>query len=90
MFDFDKRIPRTGTGAIKWERYKTKAVLPMWVADMDFRSPPAVIEALKQRVEHGVFGYTIAPEELTSVVLERLFRLYNWQVQPEWLVWLPG
>ncbi len=90
MFDFDTRIPRTGTGAIKWDRYKTKDVLPMWVADMDFRSPPAVIEALEKRIEHGVFGYTIAPDELTSVVLERLLRLYNWQVQPEWLVWLPG
>lgn len=62
----------------------------MWVADMDFRSPPAVIEALHQHVEHGVFGYTEAPEELIEVIISRLKADCNWQIQPEWIVWLPG
>jgi cysteine-S-conjugate beta-lyase len=62
----------------------------MWVADMDFISPPAVLEALTERVQHGVFGYTLAPTELTSVVVERLQNLYAWKVEPEWIVWLPG
>lgn len=62
----------------------------MWVADMDFRSPPAVIEALHRRVDHGVFGYTGAPAELVDVVVGRLLEDYGWRIQPDWLVSLPG
>ena len=58
MFDFDSVIERHGTGSEKWDKYRGRDVIPMWVADMDFRSPPAVVDALRQRVEHGVFGYT--------------------------------
>jgi cystathionine beta-lyase len=57
---------------------------------MDFTAPPAVINALKQRVEHGVFGYTNAPDELTELIIERLYTYYQWAIQPEWLVFLPG
>ncbi|MBL0224101.1 MAG: putative C-S lyase [Geobacteraceae bacterium] len=89
-FDFDLRIDRCGTASEKWDRYAGRDVLPLWVADMDFRSPPAVIEALHQRVEHGVFGYTSTPHELTVTVCEMLERDYAWQVSEEWLVWLPG
>ncbi|MBN1481620.1 putative C-S lyase [candidate division KSB1 bacterium] len=90
MIDFDKKVNRSGTGAVKWDWYKDRDILPMWVADMDFTSPPAVIEALKQRAEHGVFGYTWHTRELVDVIIERLHRLYQWQVQPEWIVWLSG
>ncbi len=90
MFDFDRQIDRRETGSLKWEKYKGRDVIPLWVADMDFASPPAVIEALQQRVEHGAFGYTMAPQELVEVILERLQRLYGWRVEAEWLVWLPG
>lgn len=62
----------------------------MWVADMDFRSPPAVIEALHRRIEHGIFGYSAAPEALVETVLTRMQADYGWSVAPEWLVWLPG
>ncbi len=62
----------------------------MWVADMDFRSPPAVIDALKDRVEHGIFGYTNPPDELVQVFIERMKHRYNWDVEADWLVWLPG
>ena len=89
MFDFNE-INRRGTGALKWEKYAGRDIIPLWVADMDFASPPAVIEALHRRVEHGVFGYTGAPQELVEVLVERLRRLYDWQVEAEWLVWLPG
>ena len=65
-------------------------IIPLWVADMDFRSPPAVIEALQQRVDHGVFGYGVAPAELHEKVCTMLTTKYGWQVQPEWLIWLPG
>jgi len=90
MFDFDEVIDRRHTASEKWDRYARQDIIPLWVADMDFRSPPAVLEALQQRVEHGVFGYSRPAQELTDVVLDTLQNEYGWQVQPEWLVWLPG
>ena len=89
LFDFDTVIDRSGTGSEKWDRYG-EDVIPLWVADMDFRSPPAVIHALRQRVEHGVFGYTHPTPGVTTAVLEHLERDFSWDVPPEWLVWLPG
>ena len=89
-FDFDSPVDRHLTASLKWERYKNKDIIPLWVADMDFRSPPVVIDALTRRVEHGVFGYGIAPAGLVDVVCEMLSRRYAWQVDPQWLVWLPG
>ena len=90
MFDFDTLVDRRTTASEKWDRYAGQDIIPLWVADMDFRSPPAVLEALHQRVEHGVFGYSSPPKELVAVVLAMLQQEYSWQVQPEWLVWLPG
>ena len=90
MFDFDKVIDRSGTGSEKWEKYTGKNIIPMWVADMDFRSPPAVIEALQRRVDHGVFGYTRATPGLVAAVVDMLERDFGWKVEPDWLVWLPG
>lgn len=62
----------------------------MWVADMDFRSPPCILEALHKRVEHGVFGYGAKPQELIDVIVERMANRYQWQIKPEWVVVLPG
>lgn len=62
----------------------------MWVADMDFRSPPAVIEALHRRVDHGIFGYSQAPDELSEVIIATLQGEYGWNVEADWIVWLPG
>jgi cystathionine beta-lyase len=90
QFDFDTPIERRGTASLKWERYRGRDVIPLWVADMDFRSAPAIIDALRQRVEHGVFGYPVAPDELISVVIAMLARCYAWKVEPKWIVWLPG
>ena len=89
-FDFDTPVDRCDTASLKWERYGKKDIIPLWVADMDFRSPPAVIQALGRRVEHGVFGYGVAPNALTEVICEMLVRRHNWQVEPDHLVWLPG
>ena len=88
-FDFSTPVDRRGTGSLKWDKYRGTNIIPMWLADMDFPSPPAVVEALIQRVSHGVFGYTAAPEELVEVVCDRLYRQYQWETSPEWLVWLP-
>jgi cysteine-S-conjugate beta-lyase len=89
-FDFDREIDRSGTGSLKWDRYRDRDILPLWVADTDFASPPAVQAALRERVDHGVFGYTLPPPDLVDVVCEHLDRVYRWQIEPGWLVWLPG
>jgi cysteine-S-conjugate beta-lyase len=88
--DFDEIIDRSGTSSEKWERYRGRDIIPLWVADMDFRSPPAVIEALRRRVSHGVFGYTTPPEELAEAVSVSLLEEFGWPVEREWIVWLPG
>jgi len=88
--DFDVSVERCGTDSLKWDKYCGADIIPMWLADMDFLSPPAVIEALQRRVAHGVFGYATAPVELVEVVCARLYREYRWEVSPEWLIWLPG
>ncbi|WP_263080296.1 PatB family C-S lyase [Endozoicomonas sp. Mp262] len=88
--DFDTLIDRRHTSSLKWDRYKNKDVIPLWVADMDFRTAPEIIESLARRIDHGIFGYTVPDEELSQLVVERLHNLYQWDIQPEWLVWLPG
>jgi putative C-S lyase len=65
-------------------------VIPLWVADTDFRAAPAIREALSRRVEHGVFGYSTPPHELRAVIAERMQRLYRWRIDPRWIVFLPG
>jgi cystathionine beta-lyase len=88
-YDFDQLVDRRHSDSAKWHRYDDD-VLPMWVADMDFLSPEPVVRALRERVEHGMFGYGMAPPELPEVVVERLQRLHGWEVSPEALVFLPG
>jgi len=87
--DLDQCLDRRCFESSKWRRYD-EDVLPLWVADMDFRSPEPVIRALHERVEHGVFGYGRDTPELREVIVERLQRLYDWQVSPEELIFLPG
>lgn len=87
--DFDTLIDRRTSDSTKWHKYGPD-VIPMWVADMDFRSPPAVIDALKARVDHGIFGYGDPPAALVETVQARLASFYDWSIEPGWLVWLPG
>lgn len=89
-YDFDTPVERRHGDSIKWNRYAGRDVLPMWVADMDFASPPEVIAALRERVAHGVFGYGDLTPTATEAVLLALARDYGWGVAPEWLVPLPG
>ena len=90
IFNFDTPVERRGTASMKWDKYKDQDIIPMWVADMDFPSPPAVIKAIQQRAEYCVFGYTLTPEELNDQVISMLEQTYGWSVKPEWLIWLPG
>jgi len=89
-FDFDRVIDRRSLPSEKWGRYAGRDVLPLWVADMDFAAPPAVIEALHRRIDHGVFGYTDAWPSLVAAVVDGLQRDHGWTIEPDWLVWLPG
>jgi len=88
--EFDKIVDRTNTGSLKWDKYKNRDIIPLWVADMDFAAPQCVVDALRERVEHGVFGYTHAPGELTEQIITGLVQKYNWKIEKEWIVWLPG
>ncbi|WP_330926765.1 PatB family C-S lyase [Candidatus Sororendozoicomonas aggregata] len=87
---FDTVIDRSNTASLKWDRYKGKDIIPLWVADTDFRAAPEIIEALGQRIDHGIFGYTVPDQELEQLVVERMRNLYQWKIKPQWLVWLPG
>ena len=89
-FDFDTPVERNGTWSTRWDRHAGRDVIPLWVADTDFRAAPAILEALAARVEHGVFGYTTPPHELREAIAARMARLYRWRVDPGWIVFLPG
>jgi len=88
-YDFDRVIDRRSTESNKWHKFPPD-VLPLWVADMDFPSPEPVIRALRERVEHGFFGYGAEQPEFHEVTCDRLLKRYGWKVQPEALVLLPG
>jgi cysteine-S-conjugate beta-lyase len=88
-FDFDSPVERGGTWSTRWDRYAGRDVIPLWVADSDFRPPAAVREALARRVDQ-VLGYTAPPEALREAIVARLERLYRWRVDPSWVVFLSG
>ena len=88
-FDFDTLHDRRNTESSKWRLYD-EDVLPMWVADMDFRSPEPVIKAIQDRVAHGVFGYPKPQDELKESVVHWLHRRHGWSVNPEHLIFVPG
>ncbi|MDR1007098.1 MAG: PatB family C-S lyase [Campylobacteraceae bacterium] len=88
---FDETIDRSGTNALKLERYKEyKNAIPAWVADMDFKSPQCVINALKNCVEHGVFGYTAISDELTHAIMNFIKKEHNWNTSKEWFTFTSG
>jgi cystathionine beta-lyase len=89
-FNFDEVIDRRPTASEKWDRYADRDIIPLWVADMDFRSAPAIIEALHRRIDHGVFGYTNTSQELTDATVNMVQSSFGWRIEPQWLVWIPG
>ncbi len=85
--DFDATIDNTEIFSDKWNKFKGRDILPMWVADSDYQTAPAVIEALHKRVEHGVFGYTNQPtEEVREAIVFHLQTQHQWRIDPEWVV----
>ncbi|MFO7725557.1 MAG: PatB family C-S lyase [Oceanipulchritudo sp.] len=89
-FDFDSFPDRSNTGSLKWQKYHGRDILPMWVADMDFRSPEPVREALRERVEHGVYGYTVPYPGVENAVIEYMKEVHRLEIESEWIVWMPG
>ncbi len=89
-FDFDHSPERRGTDSQKWQKYAGRDILPLWVADMDFTSPPAITAALQARVAHGIYGYARPVQSTTDAVVAALASRYGWKIDPAWIVWLPG
>lgn len=93
-YDFDHISSRFNTDCIKWDAAKSifgnDDVIPMWVADMDFPAARPIVEALKKRVAHEFYGYTYPGANLAEVVVDRLYRKFNWRIDPEWIVFTPG
>lgn len=90
-YDFDKIIPRRGTNSYKWDSSPVgKDVLPLWVADMDFRTAPAITDALAKRVAHGIFGYSYVPDEYYTAVIRWFERRHNWSIRKEWMIYTSG
>ncbi len=87
-YDFDLQIDRRNTNSLKWDVAEYE--LPMWVADMDFQTAPEVLSAIKKRVEHGIFGYSIVPEEWNQAIMSWWRERHNFQIQKEWLIFCTG
>ncbi|MFZ6042880.1 MalY/PatB family protein [Vibrio natriegens] len=89
-FNFDQIVERQGTGSVKWDSMGNSSILPMWVADMDFRTAEPIVSALKQRVEHGVFGYTKVPDAYYAAVINWFGKRHNFHIQREWIQYTSG
>lgn len=89
-YDFDKVISRRGTDSYKWDSAESEHVLPMWVADMDFHTAPAIVDALRLRVEHGIFGYTRVPDSYYDAVTGWFMRRHGWKMNREWIIYTSG
>ena len=94
QYDFDSIIERRGTGALKTDalqqRYGNAGLLPLWVADMDFATPPFIVDALKKRMEHPIVGYTVEPDDFWPCVQDWILEHHGWKVEREWLTYIPG
>lgn len=90
IFNFDEIIDRRSVPNEKWDRYKGRDILPLWVADMDFATAPPILEAMKARIDHRVFGYADVWPGLVDAIVEGIARDHDWRIHPDWLVALPG
>ena len=93
-YDFDKIVERRGTGAIKTDGLKKvfgkEHLIPMWVADMDFETPDFIVDALKERLEHPVFGYTAEPADYRPAIIDWVRKIHGWEIRKEWISYIPG
>lgn len=93
-YNFDEIIPREGTNSLKWDAreqfFKSNDVLPLWVADMDFKTPDFIVAAIKKRTEHEIYGYTFKPESYFNSIINWIKRRHNWEIKKEWISFSPG
>ncbi|MBN2173566.1 MAG: PatB family C-S lyase [Bacteroidales bacterium] len=93
-YDFDEIIHRKGTSCVKWdyaERFlEASDVLPMWVADMDFRTPDFIVDAVRERAEHEVFGYTLRPDSYYESIINWIGKKHHWNIEKDWIIFSPG
>ena len=93
-YNFDEVIERHGTSCVKFDRLKEmfgdENLIPLWVADMDFRTPDFIVEALKKRCEHEIFGYTFGSDEYYESIINWVHYKHNWKIQREWISYIPG
>ena len=92
MFNFDEVVDRKNTNCVKWDTMtdKPEDTIPLWVADMDFKSPKAIEEALATRVSHGIYGYSIISDEYLQTVVDWMAKRHDWKIEKEWIVPTPG
>lgn len=90
VYDFDTPVVRRGTGCYKWDEAAYDDLIPLWVADMDFATAPAIVEALRKRVEHGVFGYTLVPPSYYEAIQSWFRRRHGWTIERDWIQYTSG
>ena len=89
-YNFDQIISRKETHSTKWLKFSDAEVIPMWIADMDFLCPPEITKPMAQRIDEGIFGYTDTPQSLTDTFIEKTKKNTGWQIENDWVVWVPG
>ncbi|MCB2220631.1 MAG: PatB family C-S lyase [Bacteroidetes bacterium] len=94
QYNFDEIIDRKGTSCVKWDirdiYFGDDSVLPMWVADMDFKTPDFIVNAIKDRADHPVFGYTVRPDSYYQSMIDWIHNLHQWKINKDWIVFSPG
>ena len=94
QYDFDKIIDRRGSGSIKVDAvekvFGKAGLMPMWVADMDFETPDFIVDALKERMEHPIFGYTAEPEDFRPAIMDWVYEHHGWKIENSWISYIPG
>lgn len=93
-YNFDERYKRQGTSCVKWDfsetYFQAKDLLPMWVADMDFKTPPFIIDAVKKRAEHEIYGYTVRPDSYYTSIIDWIGKKHQWKIEKDWIIFSPG
>ena len=89
-YNFDELVERKNTNSYKWDEHDDPDIIPLWVADMDFKAAPCIINALQRRLDHGVFGYTFVPESYYEAVINWFSQRHGWEIQRSWMLYTTG
>ncbi|MGI5914587.1 MAG: aminotransferase class I/II-fold pyridoxal phosphate-dependent enzyme, partial [Bacteroidales bacterium] len=93
-WNFDEPVSRKGTSCLKYdlaaEVFGKEDIIPLWVADMDFKTPDFILDKFRERIEHGVFGYTYRDDEYYQSIIDWMERRHQWKIKKEWILFTPG